>query len=187
VGEGVMKISSEAEAVHAFTIPVFVHALKALYRILERAEAHARQHKIELEALVQARLYPNMFTLLQQVQYACFLPVDFARHFSAREAPRVGYDEKTLAELKRSIKTTIAYLKAIRPKNFRDKEEVLLPVFFDDKSGLRPRDHAARIAVPDFFFHVTTAYCILRHNGVPLSKGDYLGPHGAEKIKKSGK
>jgi hypothetical protein len=126
-----------------------------------------------------------MFNLLQQVQYACFLPVDYARHFSNAPAPRVGYDESNLEDLKESIKKTIAYLKAIKPEQFRDKQGAVLPIFFDESLGLPPLEHAARITVPDFYFHVTTAYGILRHSGVPLSKSDFLGAHGAQPLKKA--
>ncbi len=179
-----MKQETTGESIHAFTIPVFIRSLENLVRILKKAQTHAKQHKIEPETLLNARLYPDMFTLLQQVQYACFLPVDFARHFSSEAAPRVGYDEKDFEALKASIETTIDYLKAIRPEQFRGKEKEVLPVFFDETLGLPALAHAARVTLPDFFFHVTTAYCILRHNGLPLSKFDYLGPHGAEKFKK---
>jgi hypothetical protein len=179
-----MDKATYAETIHAFTIPVFVKGLENLDKIIKKAEAHAKQQYIEPQALLDARLYPNMFNFLQQVQYACFLPVDYARHFSNEPAPRVGYDESNLAELKESIKKTIAYLKAIKPEQFRGKDSGLLPIFIDESLGLPPLEHAARIMVPDFFFHVTTAYCILRHIGVPLGKNDFLGAHGARPIKK---
>jgi len=182
-----MGKATQAEGVHAFTIPVFIRSLENLEKIIGKAERHAKQQKIEPATLLNARLYPNMFNFLQQVQYACFLPVDFARHFSTEAAPRVGYDETSFSELKRSIKKTINYLKAIKPQQFRDKESAPLPIFFDPSLGLPAGAHAARITVPDFFFHVTTAYCILRHSGVPLSKGDFLGAHGAGPLKKTKK
>ena len=76
-----------------------------------------------------------MFTLLQQIQYARFLPVDFARHFSDEEAPRVGYDETTLSELKSSIDQTVLYLQRIKVSGFREREHEILPIFFDPKLG----------------------------------------------------
>jgi hypothetical protein len=182
-----MDKATYAETIHAFTIPVFIRSLQNLEKIINKAVAHAKQHKIEPATLLNARLFPDMFNFLQQVQYACFLPVDFARHFSTEEAPRVGYDETNFAELKSSIKQTIDYLKAIKAKQFREKESTPLPTFFDPSLGLAPDAHAARITLPDFFFHVTTAYCILRHNGVPLSKWDFIGAHGAEPLKKTKK
>jgi hypothetical protein len=177
-----MDRGSYEETIHSFTMPVFVKSLENLQKIIGKAERHAKQHRIEPNTLLNARLYPDMFTFLQQVQYACFLPVDFARHFSTEAAPRVGYDETNFDELKDSIKRTISYLKAIKPKQFAGKESAL-PIFLDPKLGLPPVPHAARITLPDFFFHVTTAYCILRHNGVPLSKSEFLGAHGAQPLK----
>jgi uncharacterized protein len=170
------------EAIHAFTIPVFIQGLENLARILKKAEAHAKQTGIGIDTLIDQRLSPDMFNLLQQVQYACFLPVDFARHFSQQEAPRVGHDEASLKDLEASIRTTIDYLQTIGPEQFRGREGDALPLFFDETLGLPPQEHAARVILPDFFFHVTTAYCILRHKGVPLGKFDFLGRHGAEKI-----
>jgi uncharacterized protein len=178
-----MSKESYAEALYALTIPVFSGTLQNLKRIMVKAENHAEQNKIEMDKLLSARLHPTMFTLLQQIQYACFLPVDFARHFSDEEAPRVGYDETNLGELKSSIDQTVTYLQSVEVGRFREREHEVLPVFFDSKLGLPADAHAARITVPDFFFHVTAAYCILRHQGVALEKSDFLGPQRAEPLK----
>ena len=93
-----MKDPNRAEALHRFTIPVFIRTLRTMTRILAMAERHAKRHKIEPATLLSARLYPDMFTLLQQVQYLCFIPVDFAKNFSSIPAPRVGYDEASFAD-----------------------------------------------------------------------------------------
>lgn len=180
-----MEQKASGDAIYAFTIPLFIQGLENLARILKKSEKHAKDTGTDMQALLDARLYPDMFNLLQQVQYACFLPVDFSRHFARQEAPRVGYDEASLGELKTSIAKTIDYLKTIDPEHIRGKEKHALPLFFDETLGLPPQEHAARVMLPDFFFHVTTAYCILRHKGVPLGKFDFLGRHGAEKIDKA--
>jgi hypothetical protein len=177
-----MSKGSYAEALYTLTIPVFSGSLQNLGRIIAKAEDYAEQNSIDLETLLSARLHPTMFNLLQQIQYACFLPVDFARHFSDEEAPRVGYDETNLGELKSSIDQTVRYLQRIKVGGFREREHEVLPVFFDPNLGLPADIHAARVTVPDFFFHVTTAYCILRHEGVPLDKADFLGPHSAQAL-----
>lgn len=178
-----MKEVSSAPALHSFTIPVFTKTLENVSKILVKAERHARRHKIEPETLLAARLYPNMYTLLQQVQYLCFLPVDFAKHFSNAAAPRVGYDERTFDELKTSIKQTIEYLRAIKPDQFKARENQLLPLFFDQSKGLPAEALARRVTLPDFFFHATVAYAILRHNGLPLRKADFFGPLNAVPLK----
>jgi uncharacterized protein len=179
-----MKDSKSAQALHRFTIPAFIRTLQNVNKILVMAERHAKQHGIEPATLLSARLYPDMFTLLQQVQYLCFIPVDFAKNFSSVAAPRVGYDEASFADLKASIKRTTAYLRGIKPQAFKERDAAPLPLFFDESIGLPADAHAMRMTLPDFFFHATVAYAILRHNGVPLGKADFIGPLGAVRLKK---
>lgn len=171
-------------ATYTFTIPVFIRTLGNVGKMLVKAEQHARRHRIEPATLLSARLYPDMFTLLQQVQYVCFVPVDFAKHFSSAPAPRVGYDETSFAELKTSIRKTIGYLRAIKRQQFETQGNTALPLFVDESKGLPADALASRLTVPDFFFHVTAAYAILRHSGVPLGKADFLGPLDAVPIGK---
>src|SRR5262245_39784819 len=121
-----MAETGNSEALFRFSIPVFVRTLKNLEKMLSKTEKHSARHKIELEALLSARLFPDMYNLLQQLQYACFIPVDFAKHF-AGEPPRVGYDETNLDELKASIAQTIEYLQGMSPKQFEGREKSTLP------------------------------------------------------------
>ena len=163
---------------HTLTIGAMHHTLANLAKILEKAEAHAKTHEIPLENLLQSRLFPDMYSLLQQLQYTCYLPVDFAKHFAEGEPPRVGYDEANWEDLRKSIATTIAYLAAIPETRVAKDAEKRVPVFFDETQGLSAIDYAAKVLVPNFYFHVTVAYALLRHNGVPLGKGDFLGDAG---------
>ena len=179
-----MARQANTEATYNFTIPVFVRTLRNVEKLITLAERHTKRHKLDPAILLQARLYPDMYSLLQQIQYICFVPVDFARHFSDAPPPHVGYDEASFADLKASVKLTIAYLRAIKPQRFASAGAPLLPLFFDSARGLDPEAHASRLTVPDFFFHVTIAYAILRHNGVPLGKSDFLGPLDALPMKK---
>lgn len=165
-------------AAYMLTIAAMRHALGNLARIMDKAEAHAIAHEIPLENLLQARLYPDMYNLLQQLQYACFLPVDYARHFTDSEPPRVGYDETTWEELRRSVDTAATYLAALPESRIAQDAEKMVPAFFDSAQGLPAVSYAARVLVPDFFFHMSMAYGLLRHNGVPLGKGDFLGDAG---------
>lgn len=151
-----------------------VAGLRNLKGILVKAEEHAKQHRIDPASLLSASLYADMFNLQQQLQYACFLPVDFAQHFSSSPPPRVGYDEATLPEFLASIDSTIAYLEAVTPERLVGPERKL-PVFFNAKQGMAAEDYAASVTMPDFYFHTTVAYAILRHKGVPLGKSDFLG------------
>lgn len=166
------------DAVYTLTIASMHRALANLAKIMDKAEAHAKAHEIPLENLLQARLYPDMYNLLQQLQYTCYLPVDYAKHFTGDAPPHVGYDEATWEELRKSIDTTIAYLAAVPEARVAKEAEKLVPVFFDDTQGLPAVDYGARLLVPNFYFHMVIAYALLRHNGVPLGKGDYLGDAG---------
>ncbi len=143
--------------------------------VLVKAKDHAAKNNLDIASLLAASLYPDMFNLLQQLQYACYIPADFAQHFSADPAPRVGYDETTLTEILASIDATVAYLEAIDPRQVADRAERIVPLFFDRNRGMPAADYAAAVTMPDFYFHLTVAYAILRHNGVPLGKSDFLG------------
>jgi hypothetical protein len=170
-----MPKAVNSQAFHRHTIGAMVRALQNLSAILTKAEKHAKKNNIELNNLLQARLFPDMFSLIQQLQYACYLPVDFAQHFADQPAPRVGYDEATFEDAQTSIKTTIDYLKAIPASRLAERAERLVPTFFDPSKGMPAEDYGASVTVPDFYFHMTVAYAILRHNGVPLGKNDFLG------------
>jgi hypothetical protein len=173
-----------AAALHRLTIPVFIQTLGNMGRILAKAERHARARGVDMGVLLDSRLYADMYCLRQQLQYLCFIPAEFAGHFTAQRRPRVGYDEKTLADLKTSIAKTIAYLRKVKPAHFAAHGASPVPLFFDPSQGLPPANHIARFTLPNFFFHATVAYAILRHNGVPLGKADYIGPLGTRKLKK---
>jgi hypothetical protein len=175
---------SNATALYGQTVPVFIRALRNTQRILAKAEKHARRRGGGMAALLDSRLHADMYCLRQQIQYLCFIPTEFAGHFAKLRPPRVGYDEKTLAQLKAGIAKTIAYLREVKPADFAARGARPVPLFFDPTRGLPAADHIARFTLPNFFFHATVAYAILRHNGVPLGKADYIGPLGAKKIGK---
>jgi hypothetical protein len=158
------------------SVPAFVQLLEALSGVLEKAEAHATARKIDQSVLLGARLFPDMFPLSRQVQLAC----DFAKGASARlagaEVPTHEDNEKTLPELRARIKRTVEFIKTLSPARIDGSEarEIAIkvagsPVTFEGQPYL------VQFAIPNFYFHLTTAYAILRHNGVDLGKRDYLG------------
>ena len=158
------------------SVPVFVRMLGNLKAILEKAATHAAAKKVDESVFVNARLFPDMRPLSFQVQVAS----DFARGTSARLAgvapPAVQDTEQTLADLIARVDAAIAYLGTFSAGQVDGSETREItrkirgnPVTF---TGL---DYLLKYALPNFFFHVTTAYAILRHNGVELGKGDYLG------------
>jgi hypothetical protein len=163
-------------SVYQITVPVFVKALSNLRAVLEKAKAHALDHKIEEAAFMQARLYPDMLALPRQVQIA----TDIARGASARlggqEPPAYEDNEKTFDELLARIDRTLAYIKALDEKPFEDAaaREITRPVR-GEPHKFTGANYLLQFATPNVYFHAATAYAILRHNGVPLGKADFLG------------
>ncbi len=156
-------------------IPDFTHALRCLAAILTKAEAHCAAHKIDPEALLKARLYPDMFHLIRNVQTACDAAKFTGARLSQTPAPRNEDSETTFADLQARIAATIAFLDTIPEAAFEGAEARDLPMpGRSDGPMMTGAAYLARFARPHFYFHVTTSYNILRHNGVPLSKLDFL-------------
>jgi hypothetical protein len=159
------------------SISVFTRSLTALDAILDKAVAHAEAKKIAPDALLTARLFPDMFTFAKQVQLA----TDFAKGPASRlagvEIPKYADEEKTIPELKARIAKTIAYLDAFKPEQFdgSDDKEITFPAGPEKSLTLSGSRYLLGVAHPNFYFHLTTAYDILRHNGVELGKLDFIG------------
>ncbi len=158
------------------SVPAFIRMLTALNVVLNKGAAFAQAKKIDESVLLNARLNPDMFPLTKQIHIA----TDFARGTGARlagaEMPSYEDKETTFAELTDRVDRTIAYLKTLTPAQIDGSEtrEIVRPVRGEPKkfTGI---NYLLQYAQPHFFFHVVTAYDILRHNGVELSKGDYIG------------
>lgn len=156
--------------------PLFTRYLKVLSDLLDKAEAHAAARKIEPATLLRARLYPDMYPLIAQVQFAC----DFAKGAVARlaEIANPGYadDEASFAELQARIAKTLDFIATIDPKQIDGSEDraVSLKLETLDLSA-GSQDYLIGFAIPSFIFHVSTAYAILRHSGVEIGKLDFLG------------
>ncbi len=157
-------------------VPPGIRMMNNLAAVLEKAAAHAEARKIDPEVYVNARLAPDMFPLSRQVQIAS----DSAKAGAARVAgatpPSFEDDEKTLAELIARAKKTAAYLETLKPAQFEGAEDrtVTWKSRSADKS-MRGLPYVLHQMLPNLHFHCTTAYDILRHNGVELGKMDYLG------------
>ena len=158
------------------SVPVFKQILTSLSTILDQAEAHASEKKIEPNALLQARLYPDMFPLARQVQVAC----DFAKGASARlagvDVPRYDDTEQSFADLKERIATVIRFIDGLP----QDGIEASAQRDISTSSGANAKQFKGQVylthyALPHFYFHATTAYAILRHNGVAVGKKDFIG------------
>ncbi|MBI2004954.1 DUF1993 domain-containing protein [Patescibacteria group bacterium] len=157
------------------TVPVFIRSLTELLRLIEKGRAFARRKNISEKRLIGARLAPDMLTFAGQVQYSYFTALDAAAGLSGKKAPAFAYDETSVAELARNVRRTLAYLHSITPRDFSHAGRRRVPVYFDPSRKLPARRYITQLALPNFFFHMTAAYAILRHIGVPLKKSDYLG------------
>jgi uncharacterized protein len=166
-----MKIS-----MHAMSVEVFTHALGNLSALLEKGLAHARERKFEPAVLLNARLAPDMFPLTRQVQIACDVAKNSVARLAAQEPPRFADTETTFEELHTRIARTIDYLKSVPPSALEDAETRDIKFTARERTlefkGLEFLQHWA---IPNVFFHATTTYAILRHNGVELGKRDFLG------------
>jgi uncharacterized protein len=168
-------------SIYGFATKTFVPMLQSLSNILDKGAEHARAKKSDSAVLVNARLAPDMYTLAQQVQLACNQAKDATARLIGKDAPQFEDNEQTLDELKARIAKTIDYLESVRAAAFEGSEvrKIIIPIPENDMEfemdGLQfLRDWA----LPHFYFHVVTAYDILRHNGVAIGKRDYLSHVG---------
>lgn len=161
------------------SVPVFKQMLGGLSAVLSKAEAQAAAKKIEPSALLQARLFPDMFALERQARIAC----DFARGVSARlagvEVPSYVNNEPTFADLQACIAKTLAFIESLTPAQFEGSEtrEIITQAGTPKEKRFAGQSYLLNYGLPQFFFHCTTAYAILRHNGVEVGKRDYIGSY----------
>lgn len=161
---------------YQISVPVFIRMLENLSAILDKAVAHCETHGIDPSVLIQFRLYPDMFPFVKQVQLACDHAKNAAARLAGVEAREFSNDEKSFPELSRRVAETVAYLESFGPDSLNGREETEVVIRRGDLVlTYRALDFLLHRALPNFYFHVTTAYDILRHNGVPLGKRDYLG------------
>ena len=158
------------------SIPVFVQILSALSTVLDKAQTHAAAKKIDPAVLLAARLAPDMFPLSHQIQIAC----DFAKGAAARLAgtkvPSWPDNEKSFADLGERIRKTIDFVQAIKPAQIDGSEDRDVTISVAGQAvTFKGRPYLIQFVMPNFYFHATAAYAILRHNGVELGKRDFVG------------
>lgn len=158
------------------SVPVFLRALKNLSAILDKGEAFAKEKGIDPLELVETRLVEDMDPLRSQIQRASDSAKGAAARLSGSEIPSFADTEKTFAELHERINKTVAYLESFTPSQIDGSEAKDVTINTRREAHvMRGQDYLFQFALPNFFFHVTTAYDILRHRGVPVGKKDYLG------------
>ena len=159
------------------SIPVFEISLNALSVLLDKAEAYAEAKKIDPAALLNTRLFPDMFPLTRQVQIACDQAKNGAARLAGLEPPKHEDNEKTFAELKARIAKALAYVKTLDAKaiDAAADRQVTFPLGPNNKGHMKGADFLNHFVLPNFYFHLTTAYDILRHCGLEVGKRDFLG------------
>jgi hypothetical protein len=159
----------------AETITQFAKMLRNVDAWLEKATGFAAQKKFEPDVLAHARLAPDQYDLVRQVQAACDAAKFAAAYLSGQTAPSHPDTEQTIAQLRARIATCVQYLESVKAAAYAGATDRRVSPPWLEGRWFRGADYLAQLAIPNFYFHVTTTYAILRHNGVELGKMDYIG------------
>jgi hypothetical protein len=160
---------------HEDAIRLFAKTLRNLEHWMDKAAEYAKAKSFEVDVLAQSRLAPDQYPFVRQVQAACDQAKYAAAYLGGKPAPSHPDTEQTFAELRARIEKCVAFIESVSAKDFSGAEErKVAPPWLGGK-WLRGDDYLLHVALPNFFFHATTAYAILRHNGVELGKMDYIG------------
>jgi hypothetical protein len=157
------------------TVPQFTKMLHNLSLIIDKATTNATNRKFEMDVLLSARLAPDQFNFIRQIQITCDTAKLCCARLTGIDAPNFDDSEKTYAEIKTRVEKTISYLKTVTAKDFEGADEKHITQPRWEGKYLTGKEYAEQHAIPNFYFHMSTAYAILRHNGVPVGKKDYLG------------
>jgi hypothetical protein len=158
---------------HQDAISLFTKTLRNFEQWMDKAEAHAKAKSFEVDVLAQARLAPDQYAFVRQVQAACDQAKYAAAYLGGKEPPAHPDTEQTFAELRQRIAKCVSFVESV--KDFAGAEERRVSPSWLGGKWLRGDDYLAHVAIPNFFFHATMVYAILRHNGVDLGKMDYVG------------
>jgi hypothetical protein len=159
------------------SVPAYLQILNSLSAILDKAEAHVAARNIQPEAILTARLFPDMLPFSKQIQLVCDFAAKGCARLTQSEVPSTPDTEKTFGELKQRLASTIAYVKAFKPAQFEGAEtrDVSFPTGPDSTMTLKGQQFLSHFSFPNFYFHAATAHGILRHNGIEIGKKDFMG------------
>ncbi len=165
-----------AVSMHQVSLPVFVRHLNGLAGCLKKAQANYAEKKYDESTLLSYRFYPDMFSFTRQVQAATDHARNCAALLAGLEAPKYEDNEKSLAELIARVEKTVAWLNAIKPEQIDGSEGKAVTVKMRDRElNFKGLELLLNRSLPNFYFHATTAYDIIRHNGVEVGKRDFMG------------
>ena len=158
------------------SVPTFIRMLNNLAAILDKAAVHAETRKIDPVVLVNSRLYPDMFPLARQVQIATDNAKGCAARLAGQNPPKYEDNESTIPELLDRINKTVSFLGTFKPEQIDGSEQKPITLKFGtEQVNFEGLPYLLNFVIPNFYFHVTTAYCILRHSGVEIGKMDFMG------------
>jgi hypothetical protein len=157
------------------TVPQFSKMLRNLDKWLDKAVRHAQARSFDAQVLLQSRLAPDQYALLRQIQAACDAAKSAVARLTGEEPPKHADTEQTLEEIRARVQTCLAYVESKKPEHFAGAEAKLLILPFLQGKGILGADYVHELVLPNFYFHVSMVYGILRHNGVDLGKLDFLG------------
>jgi hypothetical protein len=160
---------------YEITVPQFIRTLGQVHRWLDKAQAYAEQKKFDANVLLGARLSPDQFPLTRQIQSISDQAKGVAARLAGQQPPVFEDNEKTLEELRARVDKTIAWLETLKPEQFEGAEARTITLPFVPGKGIKGADYVLGLGLPNFYFHATTTYAILRHNGVDVGKMDFLG------------
>ena len=167
-------------SLYAVTVPAWAHSLRCLKSFLSKAEQHAEVEGYAPENLLNHRLFPDMFPLLKQVQIACDLVARGGARLSQMDLPSFPDEENSFADLHVRIDNVLKYLEQLQEQRFEGAESLTLdiPAGGDQTMQMTGQQYVTSFVIPNLYFHITTAYNLLRNSGVPLGKYDFLVPGG---------
>lgn len=160
---------------HHDAIRLFAKTLQNLEQWMEKATAHAKTKSFEVDVLAQARLAPDQYPFVRQVQSACDQAKYAAAYLGGKQPPSHPDTEQTFSELRQRIQKCLSFIDTVQAKDMAGAEDRKVSPSWLGGRWLRGDDYLVHVAIPNFFFHVTTAYAILRHNGIELGKMDFVG------------
>ncbi len=166
-------------SLYQISVPSMLRQLRALSAILDKAGAYASEHKFAPSALLQARLYPDMYDFIQQVRAVTEMAMGGAARLANVEVPKMDDTEASFDELKARLAKTIAFLESVKPGQIdgREDADVAIPMGRETRT-LKALAYLQGFVMPNLYFHAATAYSLLRHNGVPIGKRDFIGVLG---------
>ena len=176
MSEQLLRKNSMTISMYHASVPRIENMLKSLLHILDKAEKHAVDKKWNEAALPQFRLYPDMLPMAKQVQIASDTAKGVLARLAGVEAPVYEDNEQSLAELKERVNKTIAYVQGFTPAQIDGTEDKAIVTKRGDKeTHYKGMQFLLGHAMPNLYFHITTTFAILRHNGIEIGKRDYLG------------